>query len=77
MQKPLLSSALSQARGQLSTDSDSNLGLGGRRNKKLQFAVLSVAALGGGAEPDLLDEVDPPPIQPHWGPAVEALVLFV
>jgi len=29
----------------------------GRQNKKLQFAVLSAAALHGGAEPDLLDEV--------------------
>jgi hypothetical protein len=29
----------------------------GRQNKKLQFAVLTAAALRGGAEPDLLDEV--------------------
>ena len=29
----------------------------GRQNKKLQFAVLAAAALRGGAEPDLLDEV--------------------
>jgi hypothetical protein len=29
----------------------------GRQNRKLQFAVLAVAALRGGAEPDLLDEV--------------------
>lgn len=29
----------------------------GRQNKKLQFAVLAAAALHGGAEPDLLDEV--------------------
>jgi hypothetical protein len=28
----------------------------GRQNHKLQFAVLSAAALHGGAEPDLLDE---------------------
>ena len=29
----------------------------GRQNHKLQFAVLAAAALHGGAEPDLLDEV--------------------
>jgi hypothetical protein len=29
----------------------------GRENRKLQFAVLAAAALRGGAEPDLLDEV--------------------
>jgi hypothetical protein len=29
----------------------------GRENKKLQFAVLAAAALRGGTEPDLLDEV--------------------
>jgi hypothetical protein len=29
----------------------------GRENRKLQFAVLAAAALHGGAEPDLLDEV--------------------
>ena len=29
----------------------------GRQNKKLQFAILAAAALRGGAEPDLLDEV--------------------
>ncbi len=29
----------------------------GRQNHKLQFAVLAAAALRGGAEPDLLDEV--------------------
>ncbi|HUK73571.1 MAG TPA: hypothetical protein VLW50_33315 [Streptosporangiaceae bacterium] len=29
----------------------------GRRNKKLQFAVLAAAALHGGADPDLLEEV--------------------
>jgi hypothetical protein len=30
---------------------------GGRQKRKLQFAVLAAAALRGGAEPDLLDEV--------------------
>ena len=29
----------------------------GRQNHKLQFAVLAAAALHGGAEPDLLNEV--------------------
>jgi len=29
----------------------------GRRNTKLQYAVLAAAALHGGTEPDLLDEV--------------------
>ena len=29
----------------------------GRQNKKLQFAVLAAAALHGGTEPDLLDEI--------------------
>jgi hypothetical protein len=29
----------------------------GRENKKLQFAFLAAAALRGGTEPDLLDEV--------------------
>jgi hypothetical protein len=29
----------------------------GRENKKLQYAVLAAAALHGGTEPDLLDEV--------------------
>jgi hypothetical protein len=29
----------------------------GRENRKLQFAVLAAAALHGGAEPDLLDEI--------------------
>jgi hypothetical protein len=29
----------------------------GRQNKKLQYAVLAAAALQGGTEPDLLDEV--------------------
>jgi hypothetical protein len=29
----------------------------GRQNKKLQFAVLAAAALHGGTQPDLLDEV--------------------
>ncbi len=29
----------------------------GRESKKLQFAVLAAAAMHGGAEPDLLDEV--------------------
>jgi hypothetical protein len=30
---------------------------GGRRNKKLRYAVLAAAALHGGTDPDLLDEV--------------------
>src|ERR1022692_3217342 len=29
----------------------------GRERSKLQFAILAAAAIGGGAEPDLLDEV--------------------
>ena len=29
----------------------------GRQNKKLQYAVLAAAALHGGTDPDLLDEV--------------------
>jgi hypothetical protein len=30
---------------------------GGRQNKKFRYAVLAAAALRGGTEPDLLDEV--------------------
>jgi hypothetical protein len=31
--------------------------LRGRQNRKLQYAVLAAAALHGGTEPDLLEEV--------------------
>ena len=49
----------------------------GRQNKKLQFAVLAAAALGGGAEPDLLDEVAWWQTDDFWQYALYAAVAYL
>jgi hypothetical protein len=49
----------------------------GRQNKKLQFAVLAAAALRGGAEPDLLDEVAWWQTDDFWQYALYAAVAYV
>jgi hypothetical protein len=49
----------------------------GRRDHKLQFAVLAAAALRGGAEPDLLDEVAWWQTDDFWQYALFAAVGYV
>jgi hypothetical protein len=49
----------------------------GRQNKKLQFAVLAAAALNGGAEPDLLDEVAWWQTDDFWQYALYAAVAYI
>jgi hypothetical protein len=49
----------------------------GRQNKKLQFAVLAAAALHGGAEPDLLDEVAWWQTDDFWQYALYAAVGYI
>jgi hypothetical protein len=49
----------------------------GRQNKKLQFAVLVAAALSGGAEPDLLDEVAWWQTDDFWQYALYAAVAYI
>jgi hypothetical protein len=49
----------------------------GRQNKKLQFAVLAAAALRGGAEPDLLDEVAWWQTDDFWEYALYAAVAYI
>jgi hypothetical protein len=49
----------------------------GRQNKKLQFAVLAAAALRGGAEPDLLDEVVWWQTDDFWEYALYAAVAYI
>ncbi len=49
----------------------------GRENHKLQFAVLAAAALRGGAEPDLLDEVAWWQTDDFWQFAVFAAVAYI
>ena len=49
----------------------------GRPNKKLQFAVLAAAALHGGAEPDLLDEVGGWQTDDFWQYALYAAVGYI
>jgi hypothetical protein len=49
----------------------------GRENRKLQFAVLVAAALGGGAEPDLLDEVAWWQTDDFWQYALYAAVAYI
>jgi hypothetical protein len=49
----------------------------GRQNKKLQFAILAAAALRGGAEPDLLDEVAWWQTDDFWQYALYAAVAYV
>jgi len=51
--------------------------LRGRQNKKLQFAVLAAAALGGGTEPDLLDEVAWWQTDDFWQYALYAAVAYI
>jgi hypothetical protein len=49
----------------------------GRENRKLQFAMLAAAALRGGAEPDLLDEVAWWQTDDFWQYALYAAVAYV
>src|ERR1700756_1511548 len=49
----------------------------GRQNTKLQYAVLAAAALHGGAEPDLLDEVTWWQTDDFWQYALFAAVAYI
>ena len=49
----------------------------GRQNKKLQYAVLAAAALQGGTEPDLLDEVAWWQTDDFWQYALFAAVAYI
>jgi hypothetical protein len=49
----------------------------GRQNKKLQYAILAAAALHGGAEPDLLDEVAWWQTEDFWQYALYAAVAYI
>ena len=49
----------------------------GRQNTKLQYAVLAAAALHGGTEPDLLDEVAWWQADDFWQYALFAAVAYV
>jgi len=49
----------------------------GRQNKKLQFAILAAAALRGGTEPDLLDEVAWWQTDDFWLYALYAAVAYI
>jgi hypothetical protein len=49
----------------------------GRENKKFQYAVLAAAALHGGTEPDLLDEVARWETDDFWQYALFAAVAFI
>jgi hypothetical protein len=49
----------------------------GRQNKKLQYAVLAAAALHGGTEPDLLDEVAWWQADDFWQYALCAAVAYI
>jgi hypothetical protein len=49
----------------------------GRENHKFRFAVLAVAALRGGAEPDLLDEVAWWQTDDFWQYAMFAAVAYI
>jgi hypothetical protein len=49
----------------------------GRQNKKLQFAVLAAAALHGGTEPDLLDEVAWWQTDDFWRYALFATIAYI
>src|SRR5260370_4270493 len=49
----------------------------GRQNTKLQYAVLAAAALQGGTEPDLLDEVAWGQTDDFWQYALFAAVAYV
>jgi hypothetical protein len=49
----------------------------GRRNAKLQYAVLAAAAVHGGIEPDLLDEVTAWQTDDFWHYAMYAAVAYI
>jgi hypothetical protein len=49
----------------------------GRQNKKLQYAVLAAAALHGGTEPDLLDEVAWWQTDDFWQYALYAAIAYI
>jgi hypothetical protein len=49
----------------------------GRQNKKLQYAILAAAALHGGTEPDLLDEVAWWQTDDFWEYALYAAVAYI
>lgn len=49
----------------------------GRQNMKLQFAILAAAALRGGTEPDLLDEVTWWQTDDFWQYALYAAVAYI
>jgi len=49
----------------------------GRQNKKLQYAILVAAALRGGTEPDLLDEVAWWQTDDFWQYALFATVAYI
>jgi hypothetical protein len=49
----------------------------GRERGKLQYAILAAAAIGGGAEPDLLDEVAWWHTDDFWQYAMYAAVAFI
>jgi len=49
----------------------------GRQNKKLQYAVLVAAALRGGTDPDLLDEVAWWQTDDFWQYAMFATVAYL
>ena len=49
----------------------------GRQNKKLQYAVLAAAALHGGTDPDLLDEVTWWQTDDFWQYALFATVAYI
>jgi hypothetical protein len=49
----------------------------GRQNRKLQYAVLAVAAVHGGTEPDLLDEIAWWQADDFWQYALFATVGYI
>jgi hypothetical protein len=49
----------------------------GRQNAKFQYAVLPAAAVHGGTEPDLLDEVDSWQADDFWQYALYAAVVYI
>jgi hypothetical protein len=49
----------------------------GRQNKKLQFAILAAAAIRGGTEPDLLDEVVWWQTDDFWEYALYAAIAYI
>jgi hypothetical protein len=49
----------------------------GRERSRLQYAVLAAVAIGGGAEPDLLDEVAWWQTDDFWQYAMYAAVAYI